>query len=220
MNLANLAADLGRVLVRDAPGRSHDHPPLQHERRGRDRVVAVDQHALHGRVVVVVPQVVDHVGRPEVRRLRAQRVLVAGAVVAAARDVRPGPGPQVLRGDVALEHVLEVGREREVDVEEVRHVDDVVDDLAAVRALDQDRVPGPVGPVGRERALDPAGSSPPAAAGCPPGRARRTAGRSAPASPRTWSGPAAAPVARTGSRRTGRPRPSASRGTGRRSCRP
>ncbi|SLH03868.1 Uncharacterised protein [Mycobacteroides abscessus subsp. abscessus] len=45
-----------------------------------------------------------------------------------------------------FEDVLEVRREGEVDVEEVRHVDHVVDDLAAVGALDQQRVPGPLGP--------------------------------------------------------------------------
>src|SRR3954469_1841620 len=48
---------------------------------------------------------------------------------------------------MALEYVLEVRRETEMDVEEVRHVGDVVDDVAAVRPLDEDRIPPPVGPV-------------------------------------------------------------------------
>src|SRR6476659_4254192 len=34
-----------------------------------------------------------------------------------------------------------------MDVEEMRHVGDVVDDVAAVGALDEDRVPPPIGPV-------------------------------------------------------------------------
>ena len=55
---------------------------------------------------------------------------------------------------MTLEHVAEVGREREVDVEEVRHVDDVVDDLAAV-SVDSQGVPGPVRPLIRVGALDP-----------------------------------------------------------------
>src|SRR5699024_5005144 len=46
-----------------------------------------------------------------------------------------------------LEHVLEVRGEGVVDVEEVRHVGDVVHDLAAVGVLHQDRVPGPVAPL-------------------------------------------------------------------------
>jgi hypothetical protein len=72
------------------------------------------------------------------------RLAVRGAHVA---HVGPTDIVQVLRCDVALEDVLEVRRETEVDVEEVRHVGDVVDDLAAVGALDQDRVPLPVGPL-------------------------------------------------------------------------
>ena len=44
--------------------------------------------------------------------------------------------------------------QRAVDVEEVRHVDDVVDDLAAV-GVDDGGVPEPVGPLVAGRALDP-----------------------------------------------------------------
>src|SRR3546814_7145300 len=47
--------------------------------------------------------------------------------------------------DMSFEHVAEARREREVDVEEVRHVHDVVDDLAAVRVGDVEDLPGPVG---------------------------------------------------------------------------
>jgi hypothetical protein len=59
--LRHLAGDLGRHL-RVEPGQGlDDHPPLQHERRRRDGVVAVDEDRLDGHAVVVVPQVVDHV---------------------------------------------------------------------------------------------------------------------------------------------------------------
>ena len=71
------------------------------------------------------------------------RLTVGGAQVV---DVGPADVVQVLRGDVALEDVLEVRRQPEMDVEEVRHVGDVVDDVAAVGALDEDAVPPPVGP--------------------------------------------------------------------------
>ena len=46
---------------------------------------------------------------------------------------------------MALEDVAEARREREVHVVEVRHVDDVVDELAAVGALDRHDLPDPVG---------------------------------------------------------------------------
>ena len=55
---------------------------------------------------------------------------------------------------MAVEDVLEVRRKREVHVEEVGHVDHVVDDLAAVCALDADGVPGPVAPLVRIRTFD------------------------------------------------------------------
>ena len=71
------------------------------------------------------------------------RLAVGGAHVV---DIGTAHVVQVLRRDVALEDVLEVRRQPEVDVEEVRHVGDVVDDLAAVGALDEHRVPPPVGP--------------------------------------------------------------------------
>ena len=54
---------------------------------------------------------------------------------------------------MALEDVLEVGRQRAVDVVEMRHIDDVVDDLAAV-ALHDGGVPMPVGPLVAGGALD------------------------------------------------------------------
>ncbi len=60
----------------------------------------------------------------------------------------------VLGGHVPFEDVLEVAREREVHVVEVRHVDYVVDDLAAVRTLDAQRIPGPVGPFRGPESLD------------------------------------------------------------------
>lgn len=72
------------------------------------------------------------------------RLAVGGAHVV---DVGTAHVVQVLAGDVSLEDVLEERRQPVVDVEEVRHVGDVVDDLAAVGALDQHRVPAPVGPV-------------------------------------------------------------------------
>jgi len=62
-------------------------------------------------------------------------------------DIGSADVVQILRGDVALEHVFEVRGQTEVDVEEVRHIGDVVDDLAAVAALDEHRVPPPVGPL-------------------------------------------------------------------------
>ena len=42
-----------------------------------------------------------------------------------------------------------------MDVEEMRHVHDVVDDLAAVGVLDVQRVPGPVSPLVEVRRVDP-----------------------------------------------------------------
>src|SRR5690606_6719158 len=65
----------------------------------------------------------------------------------AGDDVLTTGRVHVLRGGVALEDVLEVARERVVDVEEVRHVDDVVDDLTAVGALDAQALPAPVRPL-------------------------------------------------------------------------
>ena len=122
-----------------------DDAPLQHERVLADGVVAVDQDRLGLEAAVVVVQPVDHEGRPEVRRLRVEVGLTVGG--AHVVDVRAADVVQVLRRDVALEDVLEVRRQAVVDVEEVRHVGDVVDDVAAVGALDQNRVPPPVGPV-------------------------------------------------------------------------
>ena len=63
-------------------------------------------------------------------------------------------GVEVLSGDLTFEDVLEVRREGVVDVVEVRHVDHVVDDLAAVGSLDDHGVPGPVGPFVAVRTLD------------------------------------------------------------------
>ncbi len=147
-----LGRDLVGVHVVDARQLLHDRAPLQPERVRRDRVVAVDQHRLDLDALVVVPQVVDHVRRPVVRRLRTY--LHVTGVVRAHRDVRPPARRQVLGRDMAFEHVLEVRREREVDVEEVRHVDGVVDDLTAVRVLDHHRVPRPVAPLAAERGVD------------------------------------------------------------------
>src|SRR5439155_1728554 len=79
---------------------------------------------------VVVVQPVDHERGAEVGRLGIQvRLTISGAHVV---DVRTTDIVQVLRGDVALEHVLEIRRQTEMDVEEVRHVGDVVDDVPAV----------------------------------------------------------------------------------------
>ena len=53
---------------------------------------------------------------------------------------------QVLGRNLSFEDIFEVGRQPEVDVVEVRHVSDVVDDLAAVGTFDEHRVPVPAGP--------------------------------------------------------------------------
>ena len=143
-SVKTLASLFGHLLVH-ALGLFDDDAPLQHERVLGHRVVAVDQDRLGLVVAVFVVQPVDHERRAEVGRLRIQvRLTVRGAQIV---DVRPADVVQILRGDVALEDVLEVRREAEVDVEEVGHVGDVVDDVATVGALDQDRVPAPVGPV-------------------------------------------------------------------------
>ena len=208
---------LGHLLVK-ALGLLDDDAPLQHERVLADRIVAVDQDRLGLVAAVVVVQPVDHERRPEVRRLRIQvRLAVGGTQVV---HVGPAHVVQVLRGDVALEDVLEVRRQTEVDVEEVRHVGDVVDDLAAIGALDEHPVPLPVRPLvarGLRNLGDPHLLP---AADCPRGRARRTKGRRA----RRWSttgcGPAAACAWRRAPACTCRRRPSASRGTGRPPRRP
>ncbi|AAS02856.1 hypothetical protein MAP_0539 [Mycobacterium avium subsp. paratuberculosis K-10] len=142
---------VGHLLVH-ALGLLHDHAPLQHERVLRHRVVAVDQDRLGLVVAVAVVQPVDHERRTEVGRLRIQVCLT----VRRAEVVHVGAAHvvQVLRRDVALEHVLEVCRQPEMDVEEVRHVGDVVDDVAAVGALDEDAVPPPVGPLVAVRLRD------------------------------------------------------------------
>ena len=104
---------------------------MQLERVVAGRDVAVDQHDVGDEALVVVLDPVDHERRPVVGGLRLQhQVLVA---VPLARHVRAPGRLHELRGHVALEDVAEARREGEVDVEEVRHVDDVVDDLAAVR---------------------------------------------------------------------------------------
>ncbi len=122
-----------------------DDAPLQDERVLGHRVVAVDQDRLGLVVAVAVVQPVDHERRPEVRRLRIQmRLTVRRPQIV---DIGPAHVVQILRGDVALEDVLEVRRQTEVDVEEVRHIGDVVDDVAAVGPFDEDAVPPPVGPL-------------------------------------------------------------------------
>ena len=60
-------------------------------------------------------------------------------------EVGAGDAVHVLGGDVTFEDVLEVRRHRAVHVEEVGHVDNVVDDLPAVGSH-QRGVPMPVGP--------------------------------------------------------------------------
>jgi len=67
--------------------------------------------------------------------------------------VGAGLAAHELAGDRTLEDVLEERRERVVHVEEVRHVDDVVDDLAAV-GVDLGGVPDPLGPLVAQRTLD------------------------------------------------------------------
>ena len=135
---------VGRLLVHALGLLDHD-APLQHERILGDGVVAVDQDRLGLEATVVVVQPVDHERGTEVRRLRVEVRLAVGRPEVV--DVGPADVVQVLRRDVALEDVLEVRRQPEVDVEEVRHVGDVVDDLAAVGALDEHRVPAPLGPL-------------------------------------------------------------------------
>ena len=104
--------------------------------------MAVDQHHLGAEALVVHVEPVDHVRRSVVGRLGPQEEV---RVAVAAADVGPALRLHVLRGLRALEDVAEAGREREVHVVEVRHVDDVVDELAAVRALDRHDLPRPVG---------------------------------------------------------------------------
>ncbi|CRK50281.1 conserved hypothetical protein [Rhodococcus sp. RD6.2] len=143
--LGELAGELAGGLLVQALRLLDADAVHQHEGVLGDGVVAVDQDALDLVTAVVVVQPVDHEGRAEVRGLGVQhRLAVLGAH---GTDVRPAVVLQVLAGDMALEDVLEVLRESEVNVEEVRHVDDVVHDLAAVRALDLEAVPLPVGPV-------------------------------------------------------------------------
>ncbi len=216
--LGVLVADVLRGRLVDALGLLDAQPVLQVERVGAGRDVAVDQDDLGQEALVVGVEPVDHVGRPEVGGLRLEdQVLVAVALVL---HVRPSGRLHELRGLVTLEHVAEVRREREVDVEEVRHVDDVVDDLAAVRVVDLDDVPGPVGvlvgadsgELGRKR-VHVGG----AALGVVPDQELVVAhdgSRSAAyerAAERAW---------RTESPCTCRRHPSASRGTGRRSRHP
>src|ERR1700744_946800 len=135
---------LGHLFVH-ALGLFDDDAPLQHERVLGNRVVAVDQDRLGLVVAVFVVQPVDHERRAEVGRLGIQvRFTVRGAQIV---DVGTADVVQILRGDVAFENVLEVRGQTEVDVEEVGHVGDVVDDVAAVGALDQGRVPPPFGPL-------------------------------------------------------------------------
>ena len=101
-------------------------------------------------VGVVVDQFVDHERRAIIRghRSGAQHLgLPRFADVGSSRTVH------VLRGDMAFEDILEMRWQRSVDVEEVRHIDDVVDDFAAVGVHDGG-VPMPVGPVVIRRSLD------------------------------------------------------------------
>ena len=100
---------------------------------GLDRVLAV---VLHHRV--------QHVGRSVIR---GDRLEAGVAVRGRDADVGAAVAVHVLRRGLAVEDVLEVVRQRVVHVEEVRHVDHVVDDLAAVGALDHDPVPGPGRPL-------------------------------------------------------------------------
>ncbi len=99
---------------------------------------------------VVIHQIVDHergtvVGRHR-RRTQHRRSL-------GSAEVGPRAAVHVLRRDVAFEDVLELRRHRAVHVEEVGHVDDVVDDLPAVGVHDRG-VPVPVGPLVARGALD------------------------------------------------------------------
>ena len=108
-------------------------------------VVAVDQDrlCLEAAVVVVASQLIMNDGPEYDASVVEVRLAVGGPHVI---DVGASDVAQVLAGDVALEDGLEEGRQPEVDVEEVRHVGDVVDlDLAAINTLNQDRVPAPVG---------------------------------------------------------------------------
>ena len=90
-------------------------------------------------------QPVDHEGRAEVTCFGVQVRLAIGGTH--PTDVGTADVMQVLRGDLALKDVLEVRRQPEVDVVEMRHIGDVVDDLAAIGTLDEHRVPVPVGPL-------------------------------------------------------------------------
>ena len=119
---------------------------------GPGRDVAVDQDDLGLEALVVDVEPVDHVRRSVVGRLGLEEEL---GVAVAPRLVGPALRLHELGGLGALEDVAEAGREREVHVVEVRHVGDVVDQLAAVGALDRDGVPAPgrVGLVGLAQRL-------------------------------------------------------------------
>ena len=78
---------------------------------------------------------------------------IFGGACCVGTHVRASDAAHVLRCGVAFEDVLEVRREGVVHVEEVRHVDDVVDDFTAV-GVDGRGVPDPVAPLVAERAFD------------------------------------------------------------------
>ena len=103
-------------------------------------------------VLVLVHEVVDHEGGAEVRGIRTtpEHLRLSRGV---RTHVLTGLATHELACHMPFEHVLEVGGERVVDVEEVGHVDDVVDHLAAV-GVDGDLVPDPIRPFVAERSLD------------------------------------------------------------------
>ena len=117
--------------------------------------MAVDEDDSTFVVLVVVRQVVDHERRAVVRghrvvaeQLRRRRAASPAHVGAATLEfmywVATWPSKTFLKY---------VGN-GVVHVEEVRHVDDVVDDLAAVGVDDRSSVPDPVGPLVAEPRLD------------------------------------------------------------------
>src|ERR1700744_1899003 len=139
-----------RLVPGHLGGLLDDDPVLQHKGIRVDRIVAVDEDRISVAVLVVIGQVVDHERRAVVRRHGgvAQHLRAFGVA-----HVGPPLAVHVLRRDVSLEDVLEVGGQRPVDVVEVRHIHHVVDDFATFAARDSG-VPMPVGPLVAGGALD------------------------------------------------------------------
>jgi hypothetical protein len=112
--------------------------------------MAIDQYRLGVALLVVVGQVVDHEGGAVVGGHRRRTEHLGSFRPAQVRSAR---AVHVLRRHVPLEDVLEIRGQRTVNIKEVRHIHDVVDDFAAV-AVHDGGVPVPIGPLVTRGALD------------------------------------------------------------------